>query len=243
MADRDCLVVIPAHMESSRFPGKPLAKCRDGMPLIWHTWKTVKDWQRADEVVVATDNQEIMAACINLGINATLTSEHPNGSERVFEVFNGRSTRPKWTINVQADQPGITPAHLDLLVSQPSWHIVTLVTPFASIEEQQSPHNVKVIVSNHRAFYFTRSSLPCAWKHVGVYAFHGTVPGMLSGSLRHEAADSQLAKAESLEQLAWMEVGFSIFTREVEGLPPAVNTPSDLEAYNATLPSVKTDQF
>lgn len=240
MSERDCLVVIPARMESNRFPGKPLATCQDGLPLVWHTWHSVKDWHRAAYCLVATDSPEIERTCLKLDIPVTMTGEHPNGSERVFEVYQAHKLDrfPAWTINVQS--VGIRPEHLDLLVSQPSWHIVTLATAFRKLEEAGSLNNVKVITSNQRAFYFTRSPLPCAKNHIGIYAFHGSVPGLISGSTIHkEVVGSQLAKAESLEQLGWMEAGFSVYVRDIEESLPAVNVPGDLDRFNATLPQAK----
>ncbi len=247
--------VIPARFASSRFPGKLLAQ-DTGQYLIQHVCERVGACPRVDRVVVATDDERIAKAVKSFGGVARMTrADHPCGTDRIGEVATAMEiTGDDIVLNVQGDEPEIDPAALerllDLMADQAhECEIGTLAAPFAEDGPQdgpgspQDPNCVKVVTdASGRALYFSRSLLPyprrtggvvdrpSGWLlHLGVYAFKADV-------LRAIAADSTsgrsaLEEVESLEQLRWLERGFSIHVARVDHGFVGIDTPQDYRAF------------
>lgn len=224
MAKRDCLVVLPARMSSARLPGKPLLDVA-GKPLLWHAWRNACAWDRAARVVVATDSEAIQSWMETFGANVVMTSPHcRNGTERCFEVWRNNDCEAHHLVNLQADEPCITPDMLDLLLDHKAM-IGTLAGPLTE-RDRVNRHEVKVVVDRlGYALYFTRHPLPLALRHVGAYTFRGDAVRRIANKT---ARDSPLAAAENLEQLSWMEAGFAMWVGVLDASPLAVNTHEDL---------------
>lgn len=254
------LAVIPARYASTRFPGKPLAS-ETGKFMIQHVYERVAAASRIDRAVVATDDERIMTAVRSFGGQAQMTSpDHFSGTDRVAEVAEAlRVTDDDIVLNVQGDEPEIEPGSLDKLVdrmrggavvghSTKSCSIGTIAAPFDDSGPQEGagspldPNCVKVVVDTQgRALYFSRSPVPyprdtkgvvdrpSRWLlHMGVYAFvAGTLREVAGGRL----APSKLEKAESLEQLRWLENGYSIAVAIVEHRSVGIDTPEDYAAF------------
>ncbi len=237
------LAVIPARYDSSRFPGKPLAMIHD-RPMIQWVYERAKASERIDEVLVATDDERIMVAVNAFGGQAVLTStHHPSGTDRIAEAVEKWGSRAEIIMNVQGDEPAMDPAHLTKLVSlfTDSVDIATLVTPFRDRISFEDPNRVKaVLASNGRALYFSRSSVPfdrraendlsLCYQHLGVYAYRSEVLKEICG-----LPPSPLELKESLEQLRWLENGYSIQAAVVKEGAIGVDTPEDLERVKRIL--------
>jgi len=238
------LGIIPARYASTRFPGKPLAVLGKKPMIQWV-------YERASAVfpqlVVATDDQRIKKAVEDFGGTVMMTStEHSTGTERcaeALEIFRkGYSRTITHVVNIQGDEPLLKPVHLEALKScmlDENTQIATLIQPQAQYEELANPHVVKVVVDNSfRALYFSRAPIPFVresspgdpsisltyFTHIGLYAYRSEI---LSQLVRLPV--SSLERAESLEQLRWLENGYSIQTCVTDQASRGVDTPEDLE--------------
>lgn len=236
------LIVIPARYASTRFPRKPLALL-GGKPIIQWVWERVS--AMPVEAVVATDDSRILDAVHSFGGKAVMTrSDHHSGTDRCGEVLLALEAQGKHfdiVVNVQGDEPFVKQEQLELLIdsfSNPDVQIATLKKHINSNEELCSPNNVKVVAGiDDRALYFSRQPLPFVrgtepnewlqkqdyYKHIGIYAFRSEVLKKLI-----QLSQSQLEKSESLEQLRWLENGFSIYVKETVFENIGIDTPADL---------------
>ncbi|MBI3996898.1 MAG: 3-deoxy-manno-octulosonate cytidylyltransferase, partial [Candidatus Omnitrophica bacterium] len=157
------LVVIPARYGSVRFPGKPLALMH-GKPMIQHVYEQAAKASRADEVVVATDDQRILEAIERIGGKAVMTSASArSGTDRVAEVARTRNAQV--IINVQGDEPLIQPDMIDQLAECLTQHaavpMASLMTKLRREEDLNNPNVVKVVVDRDGfALYFSRTPIP-----------------------------------------------------------------------------------
>jgi 3-deoxy-manno-octulosonate cytidylyltransferase (CMP-KDO synthetase) len=226
------IAVIPARYASVRFPGKPLAPLA-GRPMILHVLDAARAARRLDRVIVATDDPRIASCVRDAGGEAVMTSPSAaSGTDRVAEVARARRA-DAWG-NVQGDEPLMAPENVDraveTLLAGPDRSIATLTVPLAA-SQAGDPNVVKAAVARDgRALYFSRSAIPyprqgapAYRKHLGIYAFRAS-------ALEEVAAlpPSPLERAESLEQLRWLEAGYSIWAGEGVADSIGVDTPEDL---------------
>ncbi|UQZ90406.1 3-deoxy-manno-octulosonate cytidylyltransferase [Deltaproteobacteria bacterium Smac51] len=237
------VALIPARWESSRFPGKPLTPIL-GRPMIEHVYKRALAIPHMDEVMVATDSQEIFAAVTGFGGRAVMTSsEHRSGSDRLAEAADILAlSEEDIVINVQGDQPAFDPENPALvakpLIDDPSLEMSTLALPLTSHEEIHSPNHVKVVFgADNLALYFSRAPIPWPrdgeesyYKHIGIYGYR---VGFLRRFVR--LPEGRLEHIEKLEQLRALENGFRIKVVLVSGLSPEVDVPSDVKAVEEAL--------
>ncbi|MBI4593107.1 MAG: 3-deoxy-manno-octulosonate cytidylyltransferase [Candidatus Rokubacteria bacterium] len=234
------LGVIPARLASTRLPRKVLREIA-GRPMLWHVWERAKQCAGLADVVVATDAEEVAAVCRSLDIPALLTSpEHPSGTDRVWEVAQQR--RADVYVNVQGDEPLITPAHIDALIEPFRRRAETQVTTLkirATPDEIDNPNAVKVVCdAEGRALYFSRYPLPydrdlrgvARFKHIGLYAYRAAALDRF-----HRLPPSALEQAERLEQLRFLEHGIPVVVAETVEPTIGVDTEEDLRAVEARL--------
>ena len=228
------IAVIPARFASTRFPGKPLVDIQ-GMSMIQRVYMQAKKVAEFSSVIVATDDERIFHHVQAFGGEVVMTSpNHISGTDRIGEVLNRLTDSPDVVVNIQGDEPFIQPEQLQLLLSAFHDHttqIATLVKQITSPAEIENPNLVKVVFSNHhKALYFSRSVIPFArnvsshyYKHIGIYAYREDVLHQLT-----QLSPTPLEQAESLEQLRWMENGFSITVVPTEIETIGIDTPEDL---------------
>jgi len=245
------LTVIPARYASTRFPGKPLALL-GGKPVV--QWVYEQAQKVCEHVVVATDDERIVAAVAAFKGQAIMTSAtHPSGTDRCLEAAEIYREQAgidfDVVINIQGDEPFIATAQIELLKSafaQDKVDIATLVTPFThTVQDILNPNNVKVTFSKSgKALYFSRSPIPYLrdipqekwmehrifYHHLGMYAYRFKVLREIT-----ELAPSDLEKAERLEQLRWLENGYTIFVGQSSQGSIGIDTPEDLSAAEALL--------
>lgn len=242
------LGIIPARFASTRFPGKPLAMIA-GKTMIQRVYEQASMCTSLEKVVVATDDQRIADCVVSFGGHVILTSaDHQSGTDRAAEALLKAGEFFDAAINIQGDEPFIHPQQIDLVsqtLQQPGVQIATLVKKIVSTNELLQPNSPKVVVaSNGNALYFSRQAIPFlkdipmdAWpdhfdyfKHIGIYGYSAEVLPKLTA-----LPVGKLEKAESLEQLRWLENGFSIRTRLTDMETIAVDTPEDLLRAEALL--------
>lgn len=247
------IVIIPARYESSRFPGKPLAKI-GGEEMIVRVCRQVT--KAGVEAAVATDDQRIFDCVEAAGFKAVMTSrEHRSGTERVEEAYRLLGSDADVVINVQGDEPFIRPEQIQKLMAifenNPEAQIGTLAMRFDAtrgFDALFDPNLVKVVFSNEmNALYFSRSIIPYVrktdWKnwlkeaefhtHIGIYGYKAKT---LSEIVR--LPESSLEKAESLEQLRWLQNGYGIKVGLTEFSTIGIDTEADLRAAEEMLDSL-----
>jgi 3-deoxy-manno-octulosonate cytidylyltransferase (CMP-KDO synthetase) len=237
------IVLIPARMNAARLPGKPLADIH-GAPMIVHVWRRARE---ADigPVWVATDDPRVMEAVTSSGGKAIMTrSDHPSGSDRIFEAlgFIDADGAHDVVVNIQGDLPTIEPSAVRACLAplaERAVDIATLATPITREQEKDDPNVVKIVATELdptrlRALYFTRARAP--WgegrllHHIGLYAYR-------RDSLRRfvAAPPSPLERREKLEQLRALEAGMRIDVALVDTAPLGVDAPGDLERARVML--------
>lgn len=231
------LGVIPSRYALTRFEGKPL-KDIEGHTMIEWVYKRAEKAD-IDDLVVATDDERIYETVRKFGGKAVMTSErHENGTSRIIEVIGNEHYKEyDFIINIQGDEPLIDVDSINLIADsyrKEKSEIVTLKKELMIKEEIENPNIVKVITDfNDNAVYFSRSVIPYNrenrtgfkyFKHIGIYGYTADFLKKL-GSLR----DGVLEKIESLEQLRFIENGYSIKVLETTSSVIGVDTPEDLE--------------
>lgn len=242
--------IIPARYASTRFPGKPLADMK-GKYMIQRVYEQAR--KVLDHVCVATDDDRIFNAVRSFGGEVVMTStQHRSGTDRCFEAYRTLGGHEDVVINIQGDEPFIKPEQIESLIAcfdSPQTQIATLVRPFEAAEGYEAlanPNSPKVVLNErHEALCFSRSVIPylrgvepAEWlarhtyyKHIGMYGYRADVLGQITC-----LPQSSLELAESLEQLRWLQNGYTIkvgiTTQETIG----IDTPADLEKAIALLP-------
>ena len=239
--------VIPARYASTRFPGKPLAML-GGKTVIQRVYEQAASV--LSDVYVATDDERILSAVEAFGGRAVMTrADHKSGTDRIEEAVEkierqgmDKEGQGDVIINIQGDEPFVQPSQIKTLMAlfdDPETQIGTLGKRFESMEAVQNPNSPK-IVTDHRGFalYFSRSVIPFIrgievedWlshypflKHLGVYAYRREVLAEVT-----KLPQGVLEKAESLEQLRWLENGYRIRVGMTEVETVGIDTPADLE--------------
>lgn len=232
------VVVIPSRYGSTRFEGKPLHPIH-GKPMIQHVYERSLAASRVDAVLVATDDQRIVAAVEAFGGRAVMTSDqNRSGTDRIAEAAQiiGLNS-DDIVINVQGDQPLMDPRCLDQLVApfyeEPKLDMSTLAYKIVRNREITDPKDVKVTFDNQGyALYFSRAAIPLArdpetrhdtFKHLGFYAYT-----CLFLEIYRNLAEGTLEAVEKLEQLRVLEYGYRIKVVVTPYDSPEVDLPEDI---------------
>lgn len=243
------IAIIPARYASTRFPAKPLA-ILGGKPVIRRVYEQVAGV--LDDAVVATDDRRIYDAVEAFGGKVVMTStEHRSGTDRCWEAYLKQNLKYDVVVNVQGDEPFIRASQLETLkrcFDDPATDIATLVKPFTEADglaALENPNSPKVVLdARSRAIYFSRSVIPYLrgvertewlarhtfYKHIGLYAFRTEVLRAVTS-----LPQSPLEKAESLEQLRWLENGYKIGVGITDVETIGIDTPEDLKKAEAFL--------
>lgn len=231
--------IIPARYASTRFPGKPLARL-GGEYVIKRVYDIVAS--TLGEAYVATDDKRIYDAAINFGGAAVMTrTDHKSGTDRIEEAVEKIGTDCDVVVNIQGDEPFIHPSQIQAVCdcfNDPTTQIATLGKPFSDMESVENQNSPKIVVTNtNNALYFSRSVIPFIrgterkeWlskfpflKHLGIYAYRKEVLAEIT-----RLPQSSLEKAESLEQLRWLQNGYVIKVGITDLETIGIDTPDDL---------------
>lgn len=234
--------IIPARYASTRFPGKPLIVI-DGKTMLQRVYEQAAKSRLLSKVVVATDDARIYEHVKNFGGNVVMTAtHHPSGTDRCLDALQQLSEPYDYVINIQGDEPFIEPEQIDELAAVLQNGTIELATQMIAVDDPDilfDKGEVKIVLNtNHEALYFSRMVIPFIkgveekewykhhqyYRHVGMYAYRADV-------LKKVAAlpVSALEKAESLEQLRWIENGYRIKCVVTKYESHGIDTPEDVE--------------
>ena len=231
-------IIIPARYASTRLEGKPLLRAQ-GKTIIQWVYEKATQSKLASDVIVATDDTRIFDEVEHFGGKACMTStEHKCGSDRLVEVLN-KYKDIQIAVNVQGDEPMIEPSSIDkaieVLINDNNADMSTLIRKIDDEEEIQNPNVVKAVKDNFDyAMYFSRSPLPyernknqaSTYAHIGLYVYRREALLKMS-----KLPQSDLEKAESLEQLRALQNGMKIKTATVNYKPVGIDTREDFEEF------------
>jgi 3-deoxy-manno-octulosonate cytidylyltransferase (CMP-KDO synthetase) len=232
--------IIPARYASTRFPGKPLADI-NGRSMLRRVYEQAMLAQSLDEVIVATDDARIEQHAASFGAKTVLTnSEHPSGTDRCYEAYMAHGKKYDYVVNIQGDEPFIDPEQINELARACDGHaeIVTQMIRCTTTDVLFDKGEVKIVLNDKKeALYFSRNVIPyqknvaeSEWhkhfdyfRHVGMYAYRTDILERIC-----HLKVSSLEKAESLEQLRWLENGYRIRCVETNYDSHCVDTPDDI---------------
>ena len=233
------IAVIPARLASIRLPSKMLREIA-GKPLVGIVYEAVRSSPLLDDVIIATDSDEILRVCSENGWKALMTSAaHSSGTQRIHEV--SQLVAADIYLNVQGDEPLTRAEHIASLLDvmrDSKVHVGTLKTP-ASVADINNPNAVKVVVdADGRALYFSRATIPHDrdgmgpqyYKHLGLYAYRKTALDRFVA-----LPESSLERSERLEQLRFLENGSPFFVGETPYDTIGVDTEEDLKRVEMVL--------
>lgn len=244
----ETVIIVPARLESTRFPRKLLHEIR-GKPLLLHVAERIHSQCPEYPLVFAVDDSSLYDILEKRGFSAVMTSTtHQSGSDRLAEA--NAELKADYVINVQADEPLITRKQILELIRLISGDcdIATLATPFANKADFFNPNQVKVVLDrNDQALYFSRAPIPYprdagedlsedwfvdnhAYRHLGLYGYTRE----FLEEFTHLPA-GELEQVEKLEQLRALENGYVIAVGLTEEPTIGIDAPEDAELYEAHL--------
>ena len=234
------LGVIPARLESRRLPRKVLREIA-GLPMVVHVFMRARRSPLLSDVLVATDSEEVVEACHAHRVPAVMTArDHPSGTDRLWEVSRARIADVY--VNIQGDEPFVTPGHIARLVepfrAAPDTLVSTLCIRATPDEVDARQVNKVVFGAGGRALYFSKWGIPydrdgrgvIRYKHPGFYAYRKAALDAF-----HALPPSTLELAEGLEQLRFLENGIGIVVRETTEATIGIDTEEDFRAAEARL--------
>lgn len=233
--------IIPARYASSRFPGKPLIDI-NGISMIQRVYEQAVKSKLLNKVLVATDDVQIFNHVKSFGGEVVMTAaHHPSGTDRCWDALQQLQDDYQYVINIQGDEPFIVPAQIDELATVLQDGRTELATQMIAVDNYEilfDKGEVKIVLNtNNEALYFSRMVIPfikgvaekdwhkehAYFRHVGMYAYRKDVLKKIT-----QLPVSPLEKAESLEQLRWIENGFSIKCVVTKYESHCIDTPEDI---------------
>lgn len=234
--------IIPARWASTRFPGKPLADI-GGKTMLRRVYEQASRSRSLQAVVVATDDDRIAEHVRSFGGRVVMTAaDHPSGTDRCQEALLKLDTSFDYVINIQGDEPFIEPEQIDELASVLENGKVELATQMIEVDSHEilfDRGEVKIVLNDRsEALYFSRMPIPFLkgvdekewhtrhryYRHVGMYAYRADILEQIT-----RLPVSPLEKAESLEQLRWLEHGYRIRCVSTRFDSHCIDTPEDIE--------------
>ncbi len=243
------LGIIPARFKSTRFPGKVLVDIK-GKSMVQRVYEQASQSKYLNKVIVATESEQVKKHVTSFGGNAVLTAaNHASGTDRCFEALKLQSQTYDYVVNIQGDEPFISPTQLDELAAMLDGRVelATLIKKITTNAELFNYGEVKTVFTKEmEALYFSRQPIPYCrnqgemewlnhqdyYKHIGIYAYRADVLERIS-----KLPVSGLEEGESLEQLRWLEHGLKIKLAFTTHESVCIDTKEDLDKVLANIDS------
>ncbi len=240
--------IIPARYASTRFPGKPLIDIL-GKTMLQRVYEQASKSKLLNKLVVATDDEIIFKQVKNFGGEVVMTAlHHPSGTDRCWDALQQLEGDFQYVINIQGDEPFIEPEQIDELAGELIDGTIELATQMIAVDNHDilfDKGEVKIVLNtSNEALYFSRMVIPFIkgveekewhahhqyYRHVGMYAYRKDILEKIT-----QLPVSALEKAESLEQLRWIENGFTIKCVSTKYESHCIDTPEDVEKVLALM--------
>ncbi len=239
--------IIPARWGATRFPGKALHLIA-GKSLVQRTWERCQEARKLDGVIIATDDMRIAEAAFAFGAEVAMTrDDHQSGTDRIAEVAAGLPKKVSHVINIQGDEPTVSPTLIDQLAGalrrDASLEMVTAANVLIDPDEIANPNCVKVVLAkNGDALYFSRSVIPHPFgaapdlsgtvyhRHQGIYGYERR---FLARFVRWKPSGYE--RAERLEQLRALEHGVRVHVFVTDHTSLGVDAPGDVARVEQVL--------
>jgi 3-deoxy-manno-octulosonate cytidylyltransferase (CMP-KDO synthetase) len=237
--------LIPTRLGSTRLPSKPLLEI-NGIPLIIHTYKRAKLAKKLDDLIICCDDKKILDIAKKFKAKCILTSKfHNNGTERITEVLINLKEKYDLVIDIQGDEPLISPSHIDKVINFHKKNLeADIILPTLKIKLADNQNLVKVVTDkNNNVMYLSRAKIPLEFKkknsnykkHLSIISFK------LKSLIKYSSSEkSPLEKVEDIELLRALEIGLKIKTIELNGDSFSVDVEDD---YIRAKNKFKTDKI
>ena len=237
------IALIPARLDSTRLYAKSLLPI-DGLPLIVHTYKRAKLSKILDDVFICTDSKKIGLQAKKFNCKTIYTGKNITGTDRISEAANKVKKKYDLYLDIQGDEPLLNPNHIDKVIN---WHLKNLnfdiVVPSLKFKYIETPNIVKIVNSNKKVLYFSRSKIPFPFKkQVSIFLKHLSIISFKPNALKNfrKFKQSRLEKIEGIELMRALENNMSIGTFQLSGNSFSVDTKGDF--YKAQESMIK-DKF
>ncbi len=217
------IAIIPARIDSSRFPAKMIADAT-GKPLIQYAWEVAKNAESVTDVYIATDSEEIAVRAKEFGGEVILTGEHPNGTSRIAEAV--REIDCDVVVNLQGDEPELDPEVIDATVEALGDYVMATAVCELQEDEITNKNVVKALVEGNCAVDFLRETVEGAFRHIGLYVYQ---PDFLQTYVEMQPTQNEIARR--LEQMRAIDNGFSIAVAKVNPQPSGIDTREQYEEF------------
>jgi len=241
--DKKIIGLIPARMESSRLPNKPLLSIL-GMPMVIHVALRAELSKLLDSIVVCTDSVDVAKICFDYNVKCCLTGNyHKNGTERIAEaakILNLNSD--DIIIDIQGDEPLISPNSIDKLIENFNNSNYQIMLPYLRLTNFKNENIVKIVEFNGKIIFMSRSDIPNQFTFDTILKKHLSIIAFRYDSLQNYAnhPKSELEKIESVELLRAIEMGISIGTFEVKDETFSVDVEDD---YKKAIRAMRDDKI
>jgi len=232
------VAIIPARLNSTRFPEKVLVNIHGKTMLRW-VYDSLKLSKEVNDIYIATDDHRIIDEVLDFGGKVLFVPNAENGTERCIKGYQQLNEEFDILINVQADQPTLRYNVIDNLIkfmkgNGSYYDIATIITDIKS-NDLGNKNVVKTIVNHQDTIFFSRENLSLydynkVFKHIGVYGFKTKVLNQLLN-----LSESVNEKSEKLEQLRWVDAGFEIGTIKTSIDIISIDVPEDLDKIDVWL--------
>ena len=232
--------LIPTRLNSSRLPQKALLLIHK-IPLVVHTYRRAKMSKKLDDLFICCDDKKIYQTVKRYGAEAIMTSKHhKNGTERINEAYKKIKKKYDIVIDIQGDEPLISPFHIDQVINFHKKNLETdIILPTLKIKVKNNTNIVKVIKDKKNfVLYLSRGNVPFEFKkRVNSYNKHLSIVSFRPESLEKFALSSKtpLEKIEDIELLRALEIGLKIKSLNLNGDSFSVDVPEDFERANTVM--------
>ena len=232
--------LIPTRLNSSRLPQKALLLIHK-IPLVVHTYRRAKMSKKLDDLFICCDDKKIYQTVKRYGAKAIMTSKHhKNGTERINEAYKKIKKKYDIVIDIQGDEPLISPFHIDQVINFHKKNLETdIILPTLKIKVKNNTNIVKVIKDKKNfVLYLSRGNVPFEFKkRVNSYNKHLSIVSFRPESLEKFALSSKtpLEKIEDIELLRALEIGLKIKSLNLDGDSFSVDVPEDFERANTVM--------
>ena len=238
------LGLIPTRLGSTRLPSKPLLEI-NGIPLIIHTYKRAKLSKKFNDIIICCDDKKILNVAKKFKAKCILTSKHHNnGTERITEVLLKQKILYDLVVDIQGDEPLISPDHIDKVIDFHKKNLSTdIILPTLKIKLADNQNLIKVVTDNKKnVLYLSRAKIPLEFKKKNsFYKKHLSIISFKRDALikYSSAKKSNLEKIEDIELLRALEIGLKIKTVDLVGDSFSVDVMEDFIKLRKNLKLIK----